>query len=112
MVTLMPFFFPHSLAKPSIQVSNWGTKWLHCRTLNVLVWASAVVTKGAEIAGAKPAVPAATPARFRKLRRVMVRLSSFPPDRIDGLLWAERPARILLVSAAKRYLKSSIEIVQ
>src|SRR5262249_15407747 len=61
-------------------------KWLHCRILSVLVCASASTTNGAEIAGARPAAPAAAPARFRKLRRVMVDLDGFSPDCIGGLL--------------------------
>src|SRR5438876_3164137 len=82
----MPLCLPQSLAKASNQVSYWGTKWLHCRILSVLVWASALATNGAEIAGARPAAPAAAPARCRKPRRVMVELNVFPPDRIGCFL--------------------------
>src|SRR5216684_3273968 len=85
----MPPFLPQSLAKASNQVSYWGTKWLHCRILSVLVWASASAMNGAEIAGARPAAPAAAPARFRKPRRVMVELNLFPPDGIGRLLRRE-----------------------
>src|SRR5467141_3168525 len=76
----MPFFLPQSFAKASIQVSNWGTKWLHWMILSVLVWASAVATNGAEIAGAKPAAPATAPVRLRKPRRVMVEMNGLGPD--------------------------------
>src|SRR6266542_548223 len=85
----MPFCLPQSLAKASNQVSYWGTKWLHCRILSVLAWASASAMNGAEIAGARPAAPAAAPARFRKPRRVMVELNLFPPDGIGRLLRRE-----------------------
>src|SRR5262249_31896230 len=83
----MPFCFPQPFAKPSNQVSNWGTKWLHCSTFNVLVWAKAVDTNGAESAGARPAAPAATPDVLRKSRRVTERFCLFPPDPIAHLLF-------------------------
>src|SRR5215831_7304817 len=81
----MPFFLPQSLAKPSNQLSYWGTKWLHCRILRVLVWARASATNGAEITGAKPATPAATPDLLRKSRRVTERFFLFSPDSIAHL---------------------------
>src|ERR1700726_2514305 len=82
----MLFFLPQSLAKASNQVSYWGTKWLHSMIFSVLACASAVATNGADIAGARPAAPAAAPARFRKPRRVMLELNFFPSDRIGCLL--------------------------
>src|SRR5580704_7040124 len=53
---------------------------------SVLACASAGATNGADIAGARPAAPAAAPARFRKPRRVMLELNFFPSDRIGCLL--------------------------
>src|SRR2546427_12649257 len=82
----MPFFLPQSFAKPSNQVSYWGTKWLHWMILSVLGGASAVATNGAEIAGAKLAAPATAPVRSRKPRRVMLELNGLGPDRMGCFL--------------------------
>src|SRR5262245_8578243 len=86
MVMVMPFFLPQSFAKPSNQVANWGTKWLHWMTFNVLVWARAVETNGAESAGAKAAAPAMALVVFRKCRRV-TDPCLFPPYPIAQLLF-------------------------
>src|SRR5215831_7327518 len=73
-VTAIPFFFPQSRAKPSIQRSYSGIKWLHCRIFRVFVSADAVETNGADTVGARPAAPAAIPMVLRKSRRVEARL--------------------------------------
>src|SRR5205809_7969583 len=66
----MPFFFPHAVAKPSNHLSYCGTKWLHWRIFSVLACASAEDTNGNETAGARAAVPAVAPTRFKNPRRV------------------------------------------
>src|ERR1700674_2927315 len=99
----MPVFLPQSLAKASNQVSYWGTKWLPSMIFSVLVCASAVATNGADIAGVRPAAPAAAPARFRKPRRVMMELNLFPPDRIGCLL----RSRLKVVALSARKLQLS-----
>src|SRR5262245_13052549 len=68
----MPFFLPQSLAKPSIHLSYWGMKWLHCKIFKVLLSASAVETNGAATGRPRPAAPAARAAVFRNCRRVAV----------------------------------------
>src|SRR5581483_1737496 len=82
----MPFFLPHSLAKPSIHLSYSGMKWLHCRIFKVLVSASALETKGADTAGARAEAPAKAPAVLRSPRRVVFQPSAFSTDRMVRLL--------------------------
>src|SRR5215813_4196781 len=101
MVTVMPFFFPQSFAKPSNQVSNWGTKWLHWMTFNVLVAARAVDTNGAESAGAKPAAPAMALVVFRKCRRV-TDPCLFPPYPIAQLLFVMVTMMLLMLTPCLR----------
>src|SRR5262245_19072555 len=97
----MPFFLPPSFAKPSHQVSNWGTKWLYWMTFEVSVCAREVETNGAESAGAKPAAPAMALVVFRKCRRV-TDPCLFPPYPIALLLFVMVTILLLMLTPCLR----------
>src|ERR1700761_3444960 len=85
-VTAILFLSPQSLANLSNQVSNAGTKWLHCTIVSDLLSANARDTNGAERPGASQAAPPTAPEALRKLPRVTEQLCLFPPDPIALLL--------------------------